>query len=507
MTTSPRVGLLGEATPRLLVEPHGVRENSWEDVTDLLASFGLTLDPWQESVLQAAMGERTDGLWAAKQVALSAPRQNGKSMLIVARAIAGALLFGERKIVISAHQQDTARETFDKFITLIEDSPALESRLYGGDVHKGVMFALGREHIKFSNGAKVQFKARTGAGSRGFSADCLFLDEAQILGARAWASINSTMSARENPQAWLLGTPPTPEDDSEVFTKIREAAIEGNTTTLAYVEYSADPKADPKLVTTWASANPAWYTRINHDVVRGEYDSYSPEQFAMERLGIWQVGGSVPRVINADRWAALVVSPSAAPTGGDTAFGVKFSPDGSRYGVAVAVAHEGGVHVEAFPPTPMAQGLSPLADWLAERWRKVSVIVVDGKAGAGDLVNLLRARRVPASRILVAPVDKVIAANGSLLRHVNEGTLTHLGQEGLDLSVSVAARRDIGKGGGWGFAPATPDGDITPVECVALAAHGAVTAKPPITGAGRVGGNRAASTGRRSSSGRVASLA
>src|SRR5678815_3763214 len=97
LTRSPSVALLGEqAPPRVSVAPPPTRANSWEDVTDLSRSFGITLDGWQEVVLQAAMGERSDGTWAAKQVGLSAPRQNGKSQLIVARALAGALLFDEK---------------------------------------------------------------------------------------------------------------------------------------------------------------------------------------------------------------------------------------------------------------------------------------------------------------------------------------------------------------------------------------------------------------------------
>ena len=37
-------------------------------------------------MLQAALVVRADGRWSTPQVALSAPRQNGKSQLIVARA-------------------------------------------------------------------------------------------------------------------------------------------------------------------------------------------------------------------------------------------------------------------------------------------------------------------------------------------------------------------------------------------------------------------------------------
>ena len=277
LTSSLPVAPLGEqAPPRVRVAPRA-RTNAWQDVADLSERFGLVLDDWQCDILRAAMGERPDGSWAAKQVGMSIPRQNGKSQLIVPRALAGALLFGERMIIISAHQQDTARETFAKFQEIIDREPALSSRI------KQVMYALNREFIKFTNGAEIRFKARSTSGGRGFSSDCLLLDEAQILGMPAWVSINSTMSARENPQIWLMGTPPTPEDNGEVFESIRRSALGGQTNALAWLEWGAEPGADPASDHARWSANPAWWTRINHDVVQGEYESYPPARFALDR--------------------------------------------------------------------------------------------------------------------------------------------------------------------------------------------------------------------------------
>src|SRR5690606_7817388 len=158
--------------------------------------------------------------------------------------------------------------------------------------------------VKFRNGATVQFKARTGAGGRGFSSDCLLLDEAQRLKRAAWVSINSTMSAMPNPQVWLLGTPPTREDDGEVFESVRAAAVGGESGSSAWAEWGPDTSdaryqalirsmsvgrrvwdADVEWL-CW-SANPAWNTRINVDIVQGEYESYTAEEFAQDRLGVW----------------------------------------------------------------------------------------------------------------------------------------------------------------------------------------------------------------------------
>lgn len=452
----------------MLYEP-SARANSWEDVADLSASLGLVLDPWQETVLRASMGERSDGRWAAHQVGVSAPRQNGKSQLIVARALAGALLFGERKIVVSAHQQDTARETFGKFVEQIENSSALQARV------KSVMNALNRESITLTNGAKIQFKARSGAGGRGFSSDCLFLDEAQILGPRAWASINSTMSARPNPQVWLMGTPPTPEDDGVVFTKVRESALKKRATSLAWLEWAADTTDDPALEETRAKANPAWHTRINHDVVQGEFETYSVDQFALERLGIWMTE-KLGQAINQIQWKALGTSEPARD--GTISYGVKFSPDGASVALAVALKHDAGVHVELVAHRPMAEGTGWITSWLKARHAMAAQIVVDGKSGAGGLVaSLLEGDVKVPKRVIITPTtDQVIAAHSLLAEAITASTMSHYADPVLDGGVEKAGRRDIGTNGGWGWKPLR-DGDVTGLEAVTMAHWAAKTSK------------------------------
>lgn len=444
-------------------------------MADLSASLGLTLDPWQETVLRAGLGERAGGQWAAHQVGVSAPRQNGKSQLIVARAITGALLFGERLIVISAHQQDTARETFSKFLEQIENNPGLEARLYGGSIRTGVMNALNREHIKFANGATVKFKARSGAGGRGFSADCLFLDEAQRLSPQAWASINSTMSARTNPQVWLLGTPPTPDDDGVVFGRIRDSAVARSAQSLAWCEWAAEPGDDPALEETRAKANPAWYQRINHEVVQGEYETYTPEQFALERLGIWPAGGaSMPPAIDIEAWDNQKSTP---PEGkGRVAYGVKFSPDGARVALAAAlrVSDDEPDFIEVIDEGSTSRGMAQLVDWLVARWRDCDQIVIDGKGGAGVLNERLLEAGVK-SRVIHRPTwDAVVTGNTALVEGIREARVTHAGDSATRECVAGAARENRGRTG-WGFAPNAPDIDVTPVEAIALALSGLPT--------------------------------
>jgi len=485
LTRSQPVALLGEAPPLVHVEPPRTRANSWQDVVDLSAAFGVDLDDWQALVLEAAMGERPDATWSARRVGLSVPRQNGKSQLLVARALAGALLFGERKIVISAHQQDTARESFSKLMEIIDAdaNASLRARV------KSVMNALNRESVKFTNGATIQFKARSGAGSRGFSSDCLMLDEAQILSQRAWVSINSTMSAMPNPQVWLLGTPPTPEDDGEVFGSVRASAMSGKSNAVAWLEWSADPDApdyDPASEFTRWSANPAWNVRINHEVVQGEYETYPPDRFALDRLGIWAREGAGKRLISADEWRATAVD--TPPASGIRSYGVAFSFDGARVALAGALKHDDGVHVELIDAQSGStdKGVQDLARWFTtdpkkpERWREAAQVTISGRSHASALYQALRDAGVPAKVLRLATTPDYLASCSMFHEAVQAGTVTHLsseGQKALDDSVAVCDRKARGNDGAWGWTTTTPDGDETPVEAVGLAYWGARTSR------------------------------
>jgi hypothetical protein len=499
------VALLGEAQPRVLVAPRGARANSWEDVADLSARAGVVLDGWQELILEAAMGERSNATWAAKRVGVSVPRQNGKSQLLVSRALAGVLLFGEKKIVISAHQQDTARETFSKMIEILEADG--NGWLMDRVRPNGIMNAINREAIRFKNGATVQFKARSGSGGRGFSSDCLMLDEAQRLKRPAWVSINSTMSAMPNPQVWLLGTPPTREDREaqmgEVFESVRSSATDGSSTSSAWCEWGVDPE-DPAFVAmmksssrAWSptverlcwSSNPAWNARMNLDVVQGEFESYTPEEFAQDRLGAWLTDlNAGSRLISAAAWSGRAVE--AAPEG-VRSFGVAFSYDGSRQSVAGAVRHDAGVHVELIGAQSGStdSGIAALADWFTapgpdgrERWRMAATIVISGRSHATVLHDALRARGVPANVLHVASTAEYMTSGAMFLDGVQDETLTYPkpadpALDALTLSVAVSDKKARGTDGAWGWNATTPDGDETPVEAASLALWGAKTSK------------------------------
>lgn len=460
-----------------MVKPQGVKANSAQDVVDLSSRFGIFLDDWQQLILETAMGERADARWAAQRVGVSVPRQNGKSQLLVARALAGALLFGEKKIVVSAHQQDTAREAFAKLMEIIEAdaNEALRARLDPRFGRGGVMNALNREAVRFKSGATIQFKARSGAGGKGFSSDCLLLDEAQILGSRAWTSINSTMSAMPNPQVWLLGTPPQAEDDSFAFGAVRRSAVAGKSTNAAYLEWSADPDApdyDPASEYTRWTANPAWNVRINHEVVQGEFETYTPERFAQDRLGVWADEMTARSVVDMSVWNGDGCLDASSKVASAHRFVLDVAPNRAWAAIGVAGLRADGVpHVEVTSREGMAdhrpgvEWVVPRAVELAETRPGFVLWVIRGKS-AESLVPDLTAAGVDVEFVDSGDVP---AACGLFFDYATTARLRHIGQKPLTDALAGAQKNVEDGETAWRWGWRRSAADITPLYAVTIA--------------------------------------
>jgi hypothetical protein len=181
------------------------------EAVELAASVGLILDPWEAMVLEESLTPRGDtyynevlGLHMPKhqafEVGLVVSRQNGKGAILEARELAGLYLLGERLIMHSAHEFPTSLEAFRRILFWVENNDDLRKRV------KKVVFNHGEEGIEMLNGQRLRFRTRTKGGGRGFTGDCLILDEAMILKQEAVASLLPTLSARPNPQIWYTGS-------------------------------------------------------------------------------------------------------------------------------------------------------------------------------------------------------------------------------------------------------------------------------------------------------------
>lgn len=433
--------------------------------SQILKVGGMILDPWQSDILDDWLAFTPSMKWACKTCGLSVPRQNGKTGLISGRAEAGMLLYNEQ-VIYTAHLQKTATETFEEMAVFF-DSPKLKSYI------KDIKTALGREQIILKSGARVKFLARTRNGGRGQHGDLLIIDEAQELDANQQASFLPAISASLNPQTIYAGTPPDPESDGTVFREIRKKALDGKTKNSAWAEYSVKEIGDVTEKKRWFETNPALGRRILLSTIEGECEQMDADTFARERLGWWTpiFVSKVDTAIDAKVWDACA-SEEPKPSG-KTAYGIKFSADGSEVCLCGAVIPENGIaRISLIDRKPTGYGLQWLADWLNERYKQASCVVIDGRNGVDVLVDKIAGTWKYKNSVIRPKATEVIAAVGLLMNCLDEKTLTWFkAQDDLRNSATTSVKRAFS--GGWGFGGE----DSAPIEACALALYGAKTSK------------------------------
>jgi hypothetical protein len=435
------------------------------DAAKILRIGGTILDPWQSDILDDWMSMTPSGKWICKTCGGSVPRQNGKTGLVAGRAESGMLMYNEQ-VIYTAHLQKTATETFEEMAGFF-DTPKLRKYI------KDIKTALGREQIILKSGARVKFLARTRNGGRGQHGDLLIFDEAQELDVDAQASFIPAISASLNPQTIYVGTPPDPNTTGDVFRKIREKAISKETKSTSWFEFSVKDIGDVENQERWAETNPALGRRILLPTIEGECEQMPADTFARERLGWWSPvveKEEIPTVIKADAWDACR-STEMKPEG-KTAYGVKFSADGSLVCLCGAVVNDETERISMIDERPTGQGIQWLADWLNQRYSKASCVVIDGKNGVDVLIDKISDVWKIKNSVIRPSAKEMVAAVGMLTNDINERLVTwYEGQEALRDSAITSTKRPIG--GGWGFGGE----NSTPIEACALALYGVKTSK------------------------------
>jgi hypothetical protein len=79
-------------------------ETLGDEALDIAERAGLIADEHQREVILASCGVTDDGKWAALEVGINEPRQNGKNAILEIRELAGLFAWGDRLIVHSAHR-------------------------------------------------------------------------------------------------------------------------------------------------------------------------------------------------------------------------------------------------------------------------------------------------------------------------------------------------------------------------------------------------------------------
>lgn len=452
---------------------------------------GATFYPSQKLEIETMLARDQEGRPSALTIGISKPRQNGKSY--AARYYAAYMGdFEHRQVLYSAHHSSTTNKMFKALCNLFENPERYPE--FAADV-KSISHARGYEGIYFKDwkdedgrlhdGGCIEFATRTNSGSRGGTYSVIIVDEAQeVTDEQQEAmlpviSAASDLSSGTRPQQIYIGTPPSPTCKGTIFSKMHQLAHSNDDKELWWLEWGIDVKnlndisSKEQAIKFAYQTNPAMGYRIDEKTIANEYENMSIDGFARERLGWWTpvVTQKIDYAIPPDLWNNAMSSDPKPE--GKTAYGVKFSADGSEVCLCGAVIPKiGPARISLIKREPMGLGTQWLADWLNARYTEASCVVIDGRNGVDVLVDKIKGTWKYKDSVIVPNSKNVIAAVSLMMDSLNESTLTWFSeQEMLRDSALSSVKRPIS--GGWGFG----GDDSTPIEACALALWGAKMSK------------------------------
>lgn len=468
--------MIGSQEPRIRIEPPRDYTDG-DDAAELMAAYAFALDPWQKEVVDCWLGQDENGEYNVTSAGLSSPRQNGKNGCLEAREFFGLTINGE-KIIHTAHQVRTAKRSFNRLARYFEDPRYPEIM----KLAKKIRRTNGEEGIELYNGGIIEFSARSRQAARGVDGVSLIVfDEAQELTDDQLEAMMPTLSASATGTRQIIytGTPPYPGCPGTIFRRRRNICLSDPGNHDAWHEWSIEAKSIDEIPvedkTLWYMTNPALGIRQTEEFAEEELRSMDKAGFARERLGWWmpEIKAETESALDKDKWKACR-SEKPKPEG-KTAYGVKFSIDGSMVCLAGAVIPaDGKPRITMIEQRPTVMGIQWLADWLNERNNKASCVVIDGRNGVDVLIDKISGTWKAKGSIIKASVGIVIASVGMITDAINEEGLTwYAEQVALNNSATMSVKRKIG--GGWGFGG---DHAISlPIEASALAFWGAKTSK------------------------------
>ena len=466
-------------------------DSNGEEVAEVFEEEGgASFYPCQKFELTLMLAVDELGAPAATSIGISKPRQNGKSYS--ARNYAAYKAdFEHKRVLYSAHHSATTHKMFLELLNLFENSDRYPE--FTADV-KYIVKARGLEGIYFKDwkdddgvmheGGCIEFQTRTNSGARGGTYSVIIIDEAQELTQDELAAILPTISAAADaddfsamPQIIYLGTPPDDTCHGTVFKGLHDKAhLPDPPKTTWWLEWGIDDIKDiseSNVIDLAYQTNPAMGYRITERVVMNEFNSMAIDKFARERLGWWSpiAEKKMDYAIDSKVWDSCK-SDELKPDG-KTAYGIKFSADGSEVVLCGAVIPEIGLpRISLIERKPTGLGTQWLADWLNVRYDKASCVVIDGRNGVDVLIDKISQVWRMKGSVLRPTAKDMIAAVGLIMDALNEGTITWYSQQ-TDLRESAISSTKRPIGGGWGFG-----GDNScPIEACALAFYGAKTSK------------------------------
>jgi len=280
MTDKPKRSKVvrGAVEPRLH-SPYLKGKSKVDDVIELAEMIKMPLLPWQKFVLTDMLRVDSKGMWIRKTNLLLVARQNGKTHLTRMVILAHLLKWDSKNIIIASSNRAMALDTFRQV------AQVLENNLHLMEMVKAIRYANGTESIEMKDGRRLDVVAATRDGSRGRTADALFLDEVREWSEEAYRAAMPVTRARPNAHTFLTSN--AGDAYSTVLNDLRERAQDYPPKSFGYYEYSAPQYCNINDKNAWAMANPALGHMVTLEALEESVATNPIENTRTELLCSW----------------------------------------------------------------------------------------------------------------------------------------------------------------------------------------------------------------------------
>lgn len=278
MATDRKQPLRGATEPRLH-SPYLKGKSLVQDVIDLCEIVKTPLLPYQKFILTDMLRVDKKGNFQRKTVLLLIARQSGKTFLARMLILAHLVKWPSRNILIMSSNRSMALDTFRQVAYMLESNDHLKGMV------KQIRYANGTESIEMIDGTRLDVVAATRDGSRGRSADFLYIDELREITEEGYRAAIPTTRARSN--AMTLLTSNAGDAFSTVLNDMRSRALESPPASFGFYEYSAPAHCKVTDRKAWAMANPALGYTVTEEALEEAVATSPIENTRTELLCQW----------------------------------------------------------------------------------------------------------------------------------------------------------------------------------------------------------------------------
>lgn len=450
------------------------------EIVAFAGEHGLELDEWQAACVDDFSGSWNGG-WSSRANVLVIARQNGKSEILVARALFGLFVLRKPLILYSSHQWASSNEIFLRMKGIVEASGDLIGQV------KHVRLSAAQLGFELVTGERIMFLTRSRAAARGFSASEIYFDESHFLSEAAHAALKPSAggrSAEGQVQTFYAASPvdQARHPDGLVLARLRQRAVEGEEG-IALVEYSAGllddegrdllPAAIPAAMAVdpeiMQRANPGCPKRISLEFLLDEARTLDPASFWTEHGGVgdWpDLDGAVSGIVDLDKWAGLR-DPESQPVP-PVVVGFDVSPDRRRATIAIAGRRlDGALHVELVENGAGVGWLVPRVKGLIEGHYPAAIVCDAAQELLADQIY-----DAGGMRCELLDRGELAQACSVFIDAVEDGEVRHLGDPLLLDAIRGAKTANSG-GDAWVFSRRSSRIDISPLYAAVIALRSA----------------------------------